>query len=44
MSDEVLPVGRFSPAPGIFVDRTEKSVVITGAMELYGPEASAARA
>ncbi len=44
MSDEVLPVGRFSPAPGIIVDRTLNSVNITGAMELYGPEATAARA
>lgn len=42
--NEVLPVGRFSPAPGLFVDRTEKSVTITGAMELYGAEANAARA
>ena len=44
MSDEVLPVGRFCPAPGIFVDRTLNSVNITGSMELYGPEATAARA
>jgi hypothetical protein len=46
MSDatDVLPVQRFSPAPGIWVDRTEKSVAITGAMELYGDEANGARA
>ena len=40
----VDPVGRFSPAPGLVVDRTEKSVAITGNMELYGEEATAARA
>ena len=40
----VLPVQRFSPAPGLYVDRTEKSVSISGAMELFGPEANAARA
>lgn len=44
MADDVLPVGRFSPAPGIFVDRTINSVRIEGAMELYGPEATEARA
>jgi hypothetical protein len=42
--DDVLPVARFSPAPGLFVDRTEHSLSISGAMELYGPEANAARA
>jgi hypothetical protein len=41
---DVLPVAKFSPAPGLFVDRTEKSVSISGAMELFGPEANAARA
>jgi hypothetical protein len=41
---DVLPVARFSPAPGLFVDRTENSISISGAMELYGPEASAVRA
>jgi hypothetical protein len=40
----VLPVQRFSPAPGIWIDRTEKSVSITGEMELFGPEATSARA
>ena len=43
-TDSVSPVGRFYPAPGIVVDRTEKSVTIGGAMELYGPEANEARA
>jgi Domain of unknown function (DUF4157) len=41
---DVLPVARFSPAPGIVVDRTERSVSISGAMELYGAEATPARA
>lgn len=41
---DVLPVARFSPAPGILVDRAEKKTTISGAMEMYGPEASAARA
>src|SRR5689334_18358487 len=40
----VLPVQRFSPAPAIWIDRTEKSVAITGEMELFGPEATSARA
>jgi hypothetical protein len=42
--NDVLPVGRFSPSPGLFVDRTENSVTISGEMELYGPEANAVRA
>lgn len=41
---EVSPVGRFSPAPGLHVDRTERAVSIAGAMELYGADASAERA
>lgn len=41
---DVLPVARFSPAPGLILERTEKSVTISGKMELYGPEANAARA
>lgn len=41
---DVNPVARFSPAPGLFVDRTEKKVEITGKMELFGPEATGARA
>jgi hypothetical protein len=40
----VDPVARFSPAPGIIVDRTEKSVAITGNLELYGDEATIGRA
>lgn len=40
----VLPVGRLTPSPGLFVDRTEKSVVIGGLMELSGAEATPARA
>jgi hypothetical protein len=42
--EQLLPVGRFSPSPGLIVDRTENSVVISGLMELYGPEASPSRA
>lgn len=41
---DVLPVGRFTPSPGLFVDRREKSVVIGGFMELSGAEATPARA
>ena len=37
-------IGRFSPSPGLMVDRTETSVAITGRMELYGEEANEARA
>jgi hypothetical protein len=40
----VLPVQRYSPAPAIWVDRTDKSITITGEMELFGPEATSARA
>jgi hypothetical protein len=40
----VLPVGRLTPSPGLFIDRTEKSVVIGGLMELSGAEATPARA
>ncbi len=40
----VLPVQRHYPAPGIIVDRSEKSVTITGSMEMFGPEATSARA
>lgn len=43
-ANDLLPVGQFSPARGINVDRTEKSIRITGRMEIYGPEATAARA
>lgn len=38
-----LPIGRFSPAPGIWVDRTDRSIRITGTMETYGAEANIAR-
>jgi hypothetical protein len=41
---DVLPVARFSPAPGILLDRTGRSVAIGGTMELWGPEANVARA
>jgi len=41
---DVLPVESFSPARGLTIDRTEKSVSITGAMELSGSEASAVNA
>jgi hypothetical protein len=44
MADEVAPMGRFSPAKGLWVDRNDRSVKITGQMELYGPEATAERA
>jgi hypothetical protein len=40
----VLPVGRFSPARGIVVDRSLKAMSITGTMELFGPSATAAHA
>jgi len=43
-SGDVLPVGRFSPARGVWVDRTLKSVTITGMLEMYGPEATIERA
>jgi hypothetical protein len=39
----ISPVARFSPAPGIFVDRTANDVSITGTMEMFGPEATPAR-
>jgi hypothetical protein len=39
-----LPIGRYSPAPGIWVDRTEGSFRISGSMEMYGDEATVARA
>jgi hypothetical protein len=43
-SERLLPVGRFSPSPGLIVDRTGTSVVVSGLMELYGSEANASRA
>jgi hypothetical protein len=42
--EQVLPVSRFSPSPGLIVDRTGASVAISGFMELHGPEANASRA
>jgi hypothetical protein len=39
-----LPVQRFSPAKGIVIDRTDRSIAISGDMELWGPEASTERA
>lgn len=41
---DVLPVGRFSPSPGIIIDRTDRAVSISGQMEAWGPQANAARA
>ncbi len=41
---DVLPVSRFSPSAGLWVDRNGNAIVITGSMELYGDEASAANA
>lgn len=40
----ISPVARFSPVSGLFVDRTEKTVTISGKMEMFGPEATASRA
>ena len=37
-------VSRFSPSAGLWVDRTGGAVTITGKMEMYGEEASAANA
>lgn len=37
-------IARFSPSTGIVVDRTGGSTSITGALELYGDEATVARA
>ncbi|MCW5748970.1 MAG: hypothetical protein KIT36_22460 [Alphaproteobacteria bacterium] len=41
---DVLPVSRFSPSAGLWVDINGGSVVITGSMEMYGEEANAERA
>ena len=38
------PIGYSSPNPGLRINRTEKQTVITGTMELWGPEATPARA
>src|SRR5262249_7258828 len=39
-----LPVERFSPNPGLWIDRTDNSITITGSMEMSGAQATAARA
>ncbi|MBL8589564.1 MAG: hypothetical protein JNK46_13605 [Methylobacteriaceae bacterium] len=39
-----LSIDRFSPSPGLFVDRTGKKTTIAGAMEMHGPESTPARA
>jgi hypothetical protein len=41
---EILPIARYTPTRGIVVDRSNMVVTITGAMELFGPEASPTRA
>ena len=41
---DVLPVGRFSPSAGLWIDRTGGAVNISGSMEMYGDEATADRA
>ena len=41
---DVLPVSRFSPSAGLWIDINGGAVNISGNMELYGDEASAARA
>ncbi|MBV9945433.1 MAG: hypothetical protein JOZ69_01130, partial [Myxococcales bacterium] len=42
--DALLPVSRFSPSPGLTVDRSGSSVAISGVMELSGDEATPERA
>lgn len=37
-----LPFGRFSPSKGIWVDKTENRLRITGTLEIYGDDASPA--
>lgn len=45
MTDSIaLTHSRRSPAKGVFVDQTDKDIRITGKLEIYGPEATAARA
>ena len=39
-----LPFGRFSPARGIWVDKSDRSIRISGEMEMFGDDASAAAA
>lgn len=44
MANDMVPIGRFSPTNGLWVDRTDLTLKISGQMELYGTEANAARA
>lgn len=39
-----IPFGRFSPAPGLTIDRAGNNVAITGTIEAYGSQATADRA
>jgi hypothetical protein len=42
---DTLPAAvRVYAAPGIFIDRVDSAIAIAGFMELFGPEASTARA
>lgn len=41
MPNDALPFGRFSPAKGLTVDTNDKSITITGQMEVYGSDATA---
>jgi len=44
MGNELPPFGRFSPTRGLWIDRTDRSISISGAVELYGEDATLARA
>lgn len=39
-----MPVASFSPAPGLFVDRTERRLSISGNLQIFGAEATPALA
>lgn len=41
---EPLPFGRFSPAKGIWVDKSDSNIRISGTMEMYGGDASVSAA
>jgi len=41
---DTLPVARYSPVSGVYIDRQAKHISISGKLEVYGPEATAARA
>ncbi|MDI1242491.1 MAG: hypothetical protein PSX80_11265 [bacterium] len=43
-NEQPLPFGRFSPTKGIWVDKSYSAIRITGTMEMYGDDASAAAA